>query len=354
MARGGRFMDNPLNWSFRVGRLVGIDVRVHVTFLIFVVVFLSLESRGLEGAAMTRVLLYALGTQLILFGCVLLHELGHCYGARKVGGDADEILLWPLGGLARVDLPNNPRAHMFTTVCGPLVNVILCAIAAVVLVLWAGNPGAVPINPLAPLTPIDSSFYPSTAQAWLMRFFAINYILLLFNVLLPFYPFDGGRMLQAWLWPRKGYRTSMEIATSVGMVGAVALGLFALFTSQSVLLLCIAVFGYLSCYQMKQALKYGGDIAETGFGGDEYAFAVDDSPERKPGFFERRRLRKAAVRAEREQRQRIERQKTVDALLEKISRHGIQSLSPAERRFLEKESQRQQEEERRTRNTPVP
>ena len=94
--------------------------------------------------------------------------------ARYTGGDADEILLWPLGGLAFTNPPHNASAHMITTIAGPLVNVILCAICSVVLVVWMGSLGAVPWNPLHPTIPVNRSLLlnVSTAHMWVMRFTA--------------------------------------------------------------------------------------------------------------------------------------------------------------------------------------
>ena len=112
-----RPLDNPINWSFRAGRLWGIDVRVHVTFVICAIVLLWMElpkpGSG-EAVSLRRAVVDAFGTYGMLFAVVLLHEFGHCFGARHVGGDADEILLWPLGGLASVNPPPpsaGPRGH---------------------------------------------------------------------------------------------------------------------------------------------------------------------------------------------------------------------------------------------------
>ncbi|MFQ5463939.1 MAG: site-2 protease family protein, partial [Phycisphaerae bacterium] len=223
MTYNDRKLDNPINWSFRVFRVFAIDVRVHVTFLIgaFVLIAMELPERGTgESVALGKLLIDAFGTYAILFFIVLVHEFGHCFGARHVGGDADEILIWPLGGLAYVQPPHEPRAHMITTLAGPMVNVIFCAISSVALVLWVGRLGAVPWNPLHPATPVSSGVFPTLGQVWLMRFFGISYVILIIN-LFPVFPFDGGRVLQAWLWPRKGYGRSMEIATGTGMVGAI-------------------------------------------------------------------------------------------------------------------------------------
>ena len=211
--------DNPINWSFAIGRLFGIRIKLHLFFLIFVGLYII--RYALDGQ-----FLYGVGVTVTLFSIVLLHEFGHCFGARFTGGEADEILLWPLGGLASVNPPHNAGAHMITTVAGPSVNVVICAVCSAILVLWTGSLGGVPWNPLHPMLPADLTLLATVTepQIWLMRFFGLSYFLLLIN-LLPIFPFDGGRIVQAWLWPKKGYVASMELATGTGMVGAIAIGL---------------------------------------------------------------------------------------------------------------------------------
>lgn len=342
-------LDNPINWSFRVGRLFAIDIRVHVAFLICAVVLVWMQMPDKDAVfrpSMGSILIDALGIYAILFVVVLLHEFGHCFGARRTGGDADEILIWPLGGLAYTNPPHNATAHMITTIAGPAVNIIICMLCTVVLVLWTGSLGGVPWNPLNPMWPVDSAIHPTTAQLWLMRVFGISYLLLLFN-LLPIFPFDGGRMVQSWLWPKKGYRRSMEIATSTGMIGAIVVGLFGLFTGEGGwLMIMIAVFGYLTCYRTKTMLRETGDFGEGEFG---YDFSQGytslarggSGEERRPGYFARRRAKKAAQKAERERQAQVEHEKAVERILAKISRSGLESLTPRERNILQSETDRQ-------------
>jgi len=346
MGRFGKALDNPINWSFRVGRLFGIDIRVHIVFVICALVLVSMEmpKAGAASMPLSKVLTGALGTYAILFFIVLAHEFGHCYGARRTGGSADEILLWPLGGLAMVAPPHNPRAHMITTIAGPMVNVIFCLVAAVALVLWTGRLGGVPWNPLNPIWPVDSTIHPTTGQLWLMRFFGLSYILLLFNML-PVFPFDGGRVVQAWLWPRKGYERSLEIATGTGMVGAICLGLFAIFTGQVWLLLMLAIFGYFTCWRMRQELRMGAyrEGGEFGYDFSQGYTSLDrgfDESQSKPGFFDRRRAKKAAAQAGRDRQREEEHQREVERILKKVSTDGIASVTAKERRFLQKETER--------------
>ena len=351
MGRDGA-LDNPINWSFRLGRLFAIDIRVHIAFILcaVVLVWMELPQPGSAGPSWGRVLVYVFGTYAMLFFIVLLHEFGHSFGARYTGGEADEILLWPLGGLAFTNPPHNARAHLLTTAAGPTVNVILCLFCSVVLVVWTGRLGAVPWNPLCPMLPVDQSVVPTTAQWWLIRFFGLSYLILLLN-LLPIFPFDGGRILQAWLWPKRGYQASMELATGTGMVGAIIIGLSGIFFEESWLLLLIAGFGYFTCWQTRHIVRdqgaYGLLESEGGlFSGYTFGEA------KRPGFFERRRQRRAARKAQREQARRQEHEAAVERILRKVSRSGVGSLTPGERRILECETKRKRESETETHDAP--
>ncbi len=345
----GRFdrpTDNPINWSFSVGRLFDIQIRLHLFFVLGAIFLISQDvSHAREaGLPTSTALAWGLGTTAALFLIVLLHEFGHCFGARYVGGSAHEIMLWPLGGLATVSPPHRAGAHLITAAAGPLVNVILFAILGVVLALWMGGLTAIPWNPFHPFTPLRLENFPTGLHRWLLVIFGINYVLFLFNVVLPVYPLDGGRILQAILWPRMGYRRSMEIATFVGMVGAIMLGVFAFFTEgTSFLLLGIAFFGYLTCYRQRQMLKYETFTESGEFGYDfsqGYTSLEEPTQPKCPGWLARRRARKLAQQAERERKQLQQREREFDRILAKISKDGMESLTPQERRLLEEETQR--------------
>jgi len=343
MANHDRALDNPINWSFRIGRAFAIDIRIHFTFLLGAVVLIAMELPG-PGSGDPRTGLHLLGDALLtyamLFGLVLLHEFGHCFGARRTGGEASEILLWPLGGLATVQPPHHPKAQLLTTLAGPAVNLLVCLLVATILIAWTGRFGVVPWNPLHPFVPVSAVFFPTLVQSWLIRLFGLSYVLLLIN-LLPIFPFDGGRVVQAILWPKRGYRASMEIATGLGMLGAIVVGLSALFLDDPWLLLMIAVFGYITCWQNRRVLREQGDF-ETGYGMEYhggYGFGGDAQPvERKQGFLERRRQRKAAIRAEQERKQSAQHELEVEEALRQVSIGGLESLTPRQRRALEEET----------------
>jgi len=139
---GSTFRENPLAWAPSVGTVFGIRVQVHFIFILYVAIQLLRSASGGADA-----LWWEFRYMAMLFGLVFLHELGHCFGARRVGGTADHILMWPLGGLAYVAPPHRPTAHLITVISGPMVNVLLSAIAAAVLVLKAGSIDVLPLTP---------------------------------------------------------------------------------------------------------------------------------------------------------------------------------------------------------------
>jgi Zn-dependent protease len=344
MTRSPRPLDNPINWSFAIGRLWGITIRVHL-FLVFGALLLisqSLKDAGPNelGAALVR----GLGSSLMLFVLVLIHEFGHCYGARYVGGEANEVLLWPLGGLAMTSPPHTPRAHLITTICGPIVHPIFCLISGAVLVWLTRRIAAVPLNPFHPFDPVAGDIYYTRAQGWVAYFFGLNYFMLLIN-LVPMFPLDGGRIFQALLWMRMGFVRSMELASGIGMVGAVGLGVVGIL-GQGWIAVGVAVFGYLTCWQMRQAIRAGMFFDEGGFG-QEFAhgygaFGEQERPRTiRLGYFARRRARKALERERREAAALQDRRRRIDDILLKVHREGMHALTPAEKRLLNEETERQ-------------
>ena len=340
MNRQRRALDNPINWSFGIGRVFGIRIKLHIFFILGAIVILLQGVRAADGAALSG-LIYGAGSLGILFLLVLLHEFGHCAGARYVGGQAEEILMWPLGGLASLSTPHTPRANLITAVAGPAVNVAVCLLIALVLIAVTGSGWTVPWNPFGSW--FSGTSINSYVQLWLVTVFALSYMLLLFN-LAPVFPFDGGRVLQCLLWPSRGYADATKIATGIGMVGAIGFGVLGLITEQMILFF-IAVFGYMTCWQQRQMLKMGvvGNESEFGYDFSQGYTSLEADPQqpRRPSFLARRRAAKAAKRQQQEQEAIETHHRRVDAILQKISQEGAASLTPEERRVLETETNRQ-------------
>jgi stage IV sporulation protein FB len=331
--------DNPMSWSIPLGRVIGIVVRVHIVFLIYIVIQLarSLTSPDAGEPAPLGFSLTAL--QLgCLFGIVLLHEFGHCIACRRTGGEADEILMWPLGGLAFCRPEQRWLPHLITAAGGPAVNVILLILLAPAMGLICQSLGAAIPNPLRPELPV----LPSGRQPWwlLGMFFIhhVNLILLLFN-LLPIFPLDGGRIAQAVLWPRFGYVRSMRLAVYAGYIGAIGLFIFGWVVSQ-LMLVAIALFGGITCWMTLKQLQW--TEAVMGGGSDEYAASLwgDDEAETKqkkrgPDRAERRRQRQVKAEAEETAE--------VDRILNKIAEKGMESLSRREKGLLRRATARRRQ-----------
>lgn len=313
---------NPLSWALPLYSAWGIRVRIHI-FFILIILFELLGAMVMNRAGLAFIAPVMFG----LFLMVLLHEYGHCIACRAVGGEADEILMWPLGGLAYCRPPHDWRSDLWTTLGGPAVNVVLAApLGGLVLLLGGGWDALMfnPFEPMAVMSGLGGSYW--LVIAWSMYF--TNAILLAFNVLLPMYPMDGGRILHALLWARMGHARATRIAVSVGLGIAIAVALFSFVTGQT-RLLGVAVFGAVTCWMERKRLEMMGgmeDEAWRGGGGGAAAGA---------GAAERERRRRAKE-AERERAEQAE----VDRLLDKIRDHGMQSLSGKERKFLERATKR--------------
>lgn len=142
----------PLNWSIPLpGTILGVTVRIHILFPCIALGVILWVATSRDFASGQQLWAKAGAVMAMLFACVLLHEIGHLIGARRVGGDAMELLIWPLGGLAEPDLPQSPGAHFWAAVYGPAVNfgLALCAGTALAALGFIPplNPFASPFNP---------------------------------------------------------------------------------------------------------------------------------------------------------------------------------------------------------------
>jgi len=316
---------NPFEWAVPLFTIWRIVVRVHVVFVVYAIAELLHASLAREGVGLANAAV-ALGG---LFVLVLAHEFGHCLVCRRVGGDADEILMWPLGGLARCMPPERWRAHLATAAGGPLVNLALIPVLAGVLIAATGGIPAVWFNPFSPGQGLAHATLPDgTAPFWLTSLWWLHYVnlvLLGFNVLVPMYPMDGGRMLQALLWKRVGYTQSMHAAAVVGLVVAVGMFVFAMVFNQT-MLAAIAIFGGVTCWLERQRLV-GEPHADAGIDLSA-AFEHPDAWKRDPG---------PPARAPAQPSREPDPQE-VDRILAKISSQGMDSLNRIERKTLRQAS----------------
>jgi Zn-dependent protease len=211
--------------SIHLFRLFGIDVFLHWSW--FLVAAYEIQTRkGTYSSVTWNVLEY-----LALFLIVMIHEFGHSLACRQVGGRADRIVLWPLGGVAYVDPPPRPGATLWSIAAGPLVNVVLIPL------LWI----AVAASRSAGMEATAPDFY-----ALLLAVQFINKLLLIFNIL-PIYPLDGGQILRALLWFVMGRGRSLMVATILGLIGVAGFIGLALWR-QDVWYGAIAVFMLMNCW----------------------------------------------------------------------------------------------------------
>ena len=207
--------------SFRLFTLFGVEVRLHWLWIAFAVFAVD---RSHEYSSSR----WAVAEYLSLFAIVLMHEFGHALACRSVGGKADRIILWPLGGVAFVSPPMRPGATLWSIAAGPLVNVALVPVTL-------GMVFAYMTVPMGQRQPDIARFVTSVAY--------INGALLVFN-LLPIYPLDGGQILQSILWFFMGFARSLRFVSVIGLVVAVAGGAFMLFQGNYWLVIMAVFIGW--------------------------------------------------------------------------------------------------------------
>ena len=234
--------------SIRLFTAFGIDVFLHWSWFLVAVLWYQAvaTSSGMFSEPWWHAILY-----VGLFAIVTMHEFGHALACRSVGGQADTIVLWPLGGIAFVQPPQRPGATLWSIAAGPMVNAILI----------------VPLLLALMLVGLDTS-----GQSWAVRgdlgtfllwLNQINLVLLIFNML-PVYPLDGGQVLQSILWFFLGRTRSLKVAASIG-VGVAVLAVIPAFwlatqNGSWILFLVVLFIGW----QAWNGLQYARQLARVG------------------------------------------------------------------------------------------
>ena len=212
--------------SIHLFRFAGIQVFLHWSW--FFVALIEINNRSKQYSSLVwNVLEY-----VTLFAIVLMHEFGHALACRQVGGSADQIVLWPLGGVAYVSPPPRPGATLWSIAAGPLVNLVLAPVLTVLFL----------VARQAEMAEALPNFY-----LFLRAICFINFALLIFN-LLPIYPLDGGQILHSLLWFIFGRARSLMITTIVGFAGVAGLILIAVL-GQQIWIGIISVFILLNCWR---------------------------------------------------------------------------------------------------------
>lgn len=231
-----------MSWSYRIARISGIDVKIHVTFLLLLGWFgwIYWHQGGLPAAAEGIFFI------LLLFLCVLLHEFGHAFAARMYGIRTPDITLLPIGGVARLErMPANPVQELVVAVAGPAVNVVIAAVLFAFLALKFN---------MAAFTGLDQA-----DEGMLQKLAAVNVMLIVFNAI-PAFPMDGGRVLRALLAMRFDYVKATTVAARVGQVMAV-LFFIAGFT-WSPMLAFIAIFVFSGAQQELNYAKLRAQVVQ--------------------------------------------------------------------------------------------
>ena len=258
-----------MKWSIKIGKFVGIDVYMHLTFLLLVGwVALVHWQRGQSVAAVLVGVLFILA----IFLCVVLHEFGHALMARRFGIATRDIILLPIGGVARLaQIPSPPMQELQVALTGPAVNAIIAA----VLFVW--------LQATASWEPLQS--LTVTAGPLLERLMAVNLFMIAFNMI-PAFPMDGGRVLRAALATRLAYDRATQIAASIGRAIAVLFGLMG--RVYNPLLLFIAVFVWLGATQEAGLTRMKAAVAGIPVGqvmvSEFKTLATEDSLQRAAEF----------------------------------------------------------------------
>ncbi len=318
---------NPLLWSLPAGSLCATRIRVSLYFpLLLIALCFRIDFQ--IAVALTAIFLVS----------TLLHELiGHVLVARYTGGDADEILLWPFGGLAWVQPADTFQSQFFTAAGGPVMNLLIC-LATLPTVLWVEGGTAV-------FNPFQLPFLHFSEQ-WMLQLvllvFFVNWALALLN-LLPIYPLDGGRMLEACLY---GYGEEMErkiLCLKIGLVTGIFLTMLGIYLDNVWVVVLSSVLMLLSI--IEGANQRWGDAYDDSFMGYDFSqgytsLEQDDSGETEPrkSYWARRQERKEAERKRQLEEARLADERKLDLLLAKVHESGFDSLNAQEKRFLQKAS----------------
>jgi Zn-dependent protease len=206
-----------MRWSLKLGKIAGIEIFLHWTFFLLLgFVFFSDLGHGTPAAALGVLFVLA------LFGCIVLHELGHALAARKYGIPTRDITLLPIGGVARLErMPRDPKQELWVAVAGPLVNVAIAAFLFVAIMIVR-------------FTNLDA-FAPYAQRSFLWPLLLMNLFLIAFNML-PAFPMDGGRVLRALLAYKLEYVRATRIAARVGQ-------------GMALLFIAAGAFGYMTGFK---------------------------------------------------------------------------------------------------------
>ncbi len=212
-------------WSWRLGHLFGIEVRVHATFVILLAWVAMNHLMAGHGLAMA---VSGIAFIVAVFGIIVMHELGHALTARRFGIATRDITLLPIGGVARLErMPSKPSEELLVAIAGPAVNVVLALLLLGAIVATGA------IEDVTRSTFVGGPF--------LAKLMWVNVAICVFN-LIPAFPMDGGRVLRALLAMRMSYVRATDIAAAVGQGVALVFGLIGLFVNPFLVFIALFVW----------------------------------------------------------------------------------------------------------------
>ncbi len=281
------------DWSLGLGRVFGTSIRISHWFLVLVVAQI-LYTFIRSPIPVDELLRYQLPAMTILFISVLLHEFGHVLSCKTLGGTADEILIWPLGGLAYCEPQHRPTDHLVVAIAGPFINAVIAFLSATTLFIM-GVPVVFLLNPLAStlLDGLDLLNTPITTQ-YVVMIFKINWILLLVN-LLPMIPLDGSKIWHSILWQRSTELIATMYSIAISLIAGFIIFCVGLWLHQ-VMLIALAIITAYCCYRTWLALQHDLTIEESEFGYDfsegftSFDRAFERGEERPPRMTFRQRI----------------------------------------------------------------
>jgi Zn-dependent protease/CBS domain-containing protein len=253
-----------MGWSVKLFTLGGTAVRMHLTFLLLLAWIAAVQY--MHGTAQDAV--YGVLFILVLFACVVLHEFGHIWAARRYGIRTPDVTLLPIGGVASMErMPEKPTQEIIVALAGPAVNAVI-ALVLIVLLGLRFDPAQMTVEA------VRSSFWAQVAVA--------NVILLVFN-LIPAFPMDGGRVLRAVLAMWLGFGPATKVAARVGQGLAVVLAFFGLMGNPLLILIAVFIFlaaageaGYVQARELTRG-RLVGDAMITSFEALGVMSTVDDA-----------------------------------------------------------------------------
>jgi len=241
-----------MSWSIKLFRIKGIDIRVHLTFVLILIWAASRWGVTMRGGTIGA--LYGILVILLLFVCVTIHELAHSLNAMRFGIKVRNITLLPIGGISQMEeIPRKPSEELRMSLAGPLSNFI---IAAILLLL------SIPLNFPAEVSAgrMSQVFSSVSWEGLLAYLITANIMLGVFN-LLPAFPMDGGRVLRSLLAMRMDHAKATAIAAQAGQGLAWAMGLFGVLSGAWTLVI-IAVFIYLGAGQEGKMVEIKNTLGE--------------------------------------------------------------------------------------------